>query len=63
MIARMTLHSGHDEATYNNSRNHAERARSSEITPREEQKPAEGLQAETESVVLETMYPLVDPGV
>jgi len=60
-IARMTLHRGRYEAT--NSHNHAERARSSEITPPEEQKPAEGLQAETESVVLETMYPFVDSGV
>jgi hypothetical protein len=49
----MALHSGHYRQP--NSRKHAERARSSEITPREEQKPAEGLQAETEFVVVETM--------
>ena len=36
------------------SHNHAARARSSEITRPEEQKPSEGLQAETESVVLQT---------
>jgi hypothetical protein len=43
-----------------NPRNHAARALSSEITRPDEQKPAGGLQAETEFVVLETMYPFVD---
>jgi hypothetical protein len=42
---------------------HPALAWSPEITRPEEQKPTEGLQAGTESVVLETMYRFVDSGV
>ncbi len=42
---------------------HPALAWSPEIARPEEQKPTGGLQAETESVALETMYPFVDSGV